>query len=315
MSLTLPNQRTRPSELDPEDRVFRHKERPGWGVGVWVREESSRRRLRFEDGEMRAFKKGYYELLVPVDSEKVDVDEVFERVMGEHEDAATLNVKLDDPVMPFQRQVEVFLHLFPGGFQGDAYLSTWGPQATASHQLMASAKAFQQALGTEVTDAHEAADQLVAALDATTLVGPSAVRTVSCLQGEAKEQLGLAVLQLLHGEHRFSRRFTAWVDALRALGLQPKWRLTTAPLGLYHPKKHIVVRRQVLHLQARSVHPAKVPSKPSLAGYRRARRTARGVRDKLVGMGMTPRSMLDVHAFVWETLRPKAQKLADTLPR
>jgi hypothetical protein len=314
MSLALPNQLPKPAELDPEDRVFRHKKRPDWGVGVWVREESSRRRLRFEDGQMRAFKEGFYQMLVPVDSEKIDVDEVFERVMGEHEDATTLaDVKLDDPVMPFAKQVEVFLHLFPDGFAGDAYQSTWGDEATKSHRLAQSSAAFREALGKELTDANEAAERFVAALDDTTLVGPSAVRSVAALKGDDKEKLGVAVLQLLHGEHRFSRRFTAWLDALRELGLQPKWRLTTAPLGLYHPKKHIVVRRQVLHLQARSVHPAKVPSKPNLAGYRRARRTARGVRDKLVALGMKPASMLDVHAFVWETLRPKAQKLVKTL--
>ena len=58
-ALVIPSDRARPKQMDREDRVFRHQRRPDWGLGVWVREERSRRRLRFEDGELRAFKKGF----------------------------------------------------------------------------------------------------------------------------------------------------------------------------------------------------------------------------------------------------------------
>jgi len=310
MSLVLPQQRVKPSELDPEDRVFTHKSRPEWGMGVWVREESTRRRLRFEDGRLRAFKKGHYDMLVPVDSEEVDIDEVFERVMGEHEEASALSTdKVDDPVMSFDKQVEVFLHQFPGGFEGEAYKSAWGSDATASRNLHATAERVRELL-TEGLDAGEAGQHVVQILDDTALVGAATVRKLKKLTDDRREALGAAALDLVHGDARFSRRFSTWLTVLNDLQLDPKWRVATTLQGLYHPDKHIVVRRQVLRLQARVTAPAKLPSKPSLAGYRRARRTARGTREKLVQHDLEPASMLDVYAFVWETLRPKGQKIA-----
>lgn len=310
MSLVLPHQRTRPSELDPEERLFRHRARPDWGVGVWVREEASRRRLRFEDGQMRAFKKGFYAMLVPVDPDRVDVDEVFERVMDEHHDASALATDVEPPVMPFAAQVDLFLHLFPGGFRGDAYRAAWGSEAKASRQLAARSEALREALRDPGTAPADASERFVAALEGLAPIGATSLRALAALDAAGHEALGQAVLTLVHGEHRFSRRFQAWLDALAAVGVTPRWRLATAPLALWQPNKHVLVRRQVLDLQARSIHPAKIPSRPSLAGYRRARRTARGVRDKLIALGLAPGSLLDVHAFVWETLRPKAQRLA-----
>lgn len=306
MSLELPTRRKRPEQLDPEDRLFRHSTRPEWGIGVWMREEATRRRLRFEDGVLRAFKKGYYHFLRPVDSEKVDIDEVFERVVGEHADAVDLDGRDGDaPVMPFGRQVEVFLHLYPKGFSDPAYQKTWGTDASSKSNLPATSEAMKTLL--DQPDDTVLGQQVGELLCSTILVSKG--RAEPLLADPAA--LGAAVRELIHGEARFGRRFAVWLTWLEAHANDVDWRLATVIPGLVHPQKHVVTRRQVMQLQGRSTTPSKIPKKPSLAGYRRSRRIARATRDKLVATGLEPRSMLDVHAFVWETLRPKGQKLAE----
>ena len=308
--LALPNQRINPTELDPEDRVFRHESRPGWGLGVWVREESTRRRLRFEDGKMRAFKKGYYGMLKPVDTEAVDVDEVFERVMGEHEEASQLSGgQVEDPVMPFAKQIDVFLHLYPEGFRSDAWAAEWGDQAKDARNLQGASATLKELLAADA-DPSTVGPALLTHLHGLTLLGAASKRAIAAMNDDDKVAFGKAAHDLVHGEARFSRRYGQWRDALVAITNDPKWRLATVVLALASPNKHILVRRQVMRLQARSVSPAKIPTQPSLAGYRRARRVGRGTRDKLLQAGLKPRDLLDVYGFIWETLRPKGQRIA-----
>ncbi len=311
MTIELPTKRAKPDEMDPEDRLFTHKNRPAWGVGVWMREERTRRRLRFEDGQMRAFKKGYYDMLVPVDSEATDVDEVFERVVGEHAEAVTLGASGNPPVMSFATQIDVFLAQFPDGFRGETYQAAWGEDAKGKHNLpdaVLRAKALK-----DVTDPEQAGALATELIASTSLVARRRHQSLTELNEAKRIEFGQAVIDLLHGDARFGKRFAAWLVALDGLGVDMSWRLSTALLGLYSAQKHPVVRRRVFQLQARSTSPCKLPATPSLAGYRRARRVARVTRDKLVAAGLEPRSMLDVHAFIWETLRPKGQDIAKEL--
>lgn len=309
--LVIPSQRTRPKELDPEDRVFRHRHRPKWGLGVWVREERTRRRLRFEDGELRAFKEGFYHMLVPVDSDKVDVDEVFERVMDEHREESSLPKATKPPVMSFDEQLAVFLKLFPDGFSGETFQTTYGSESDGKRSLANASKAMKQ-VGADLAP-KDCFDAVLGVWRSSAIVTPRKLTALEGLKDEDKVMLGEALHGLLHDDSRFARRFDTWLEATRKPTAAFGWRSATAVLGLAKPQKHVVIRRRVLQLQAAIVRPTRIPSAPTLAGYRRGRRVMRATRDKLVGAGLKPKNLLDVYAFVWETLRPKGQEIARSL--
>ncbi|MCB9673576.1 MAG: hypothetical protein H6737_00585 [Alphaproteobacteria bacterium] len=297
-----------PHALEPRDRLFRHSVRPDWGVGVWVREERTRRRLQFEDGEMRAFKRGFYDLLVPVDEDGTDIGAVFERVVGEGAEAAALDAPSEPPVMSFARQIDLFLAQFPDGFGGATYQRAWGADAPPRSSL-AGAVARARALRGRKSPA-DAADLGIEVLGATDFVTKRKHLELAELAGEQRLELGRAILALIGGEARFGARFDDWLRALDALGIRVGWRVATTLMGLVAPNRHVVVRRRVIQLQSRSVRPSKLPQIPSIAGYRRARRILEATRDKLVAAGLSPPTLLDVHVFVWETLRPTGQQRA-----
>ena len=69
----------------------------------------------------------------------------------------------------------------------------------------------------------------------------------------------------------------------------------------------MAVEHNAFRRQARSLMPeARLGRLPTARTYGSARRLAGRVRDKLVEAGEAPVDLLDVRAFVWETLRPKA---------
>ncbi|MED5371474.1 MAG: hypothetical protein VX899_10700 [Myxococcota bacterium] len=312
-----------PQKLDGEQRLFRHKLRPQWGVGLWVSGNKRKRRLRFEDGRLRAIAKGFYDLLEPVNPERVDVDAVLETLESEHQSAKSREANPSKPpVMTLPQQLQVFGEVFEGGFDGQEYAQERRPDGAEKRANvgLASLKA-QELLAEEALRAstpQQARERLVNALGETAWVGPSKLKP---LQRELSEdklvKLREGLIALLWGEGRFRKRFDQWVAALgAALGRAPGWRLATAPAALVHPDKQVFVRRQVMSLQARLFGGKPLEAKPSGAAYRRARRTALALRKELNrGTEQAERDMLDVAVFVWETLRPSGQKLLNETPQ
>jgi hypothetical protein len=84
--------------------------------------------------------------------------------------------------------------------------------------------------------------------------------------------------------------------------------LLSALLGLVHPREHTCIRPSVFAAQAKMLMPAfKPPKSPTPMGYARYLQVARMVRDELIRHGHAPRDLLDVHDFIWTTLRPGAR--------
>ncbi len=325
---TLPELET----MDPEERMFVHAERPKWGIGLWVREERTRRRVRFEDGEMRAFKKGFYHLLKPVDPEREDLDEVFDALADEHEQvlaerAAQKARKEKPPVMSFEEQLMVFRALYPDGFQDEAFIDasrgTPGDRFAKRHaeeelQMaadMLNKEAMQACIAED--DHQEILDRAVKILSRTTLVKPSKGRKLlEKVEGaENAKTFSLALYALLHGKKRYRKRFGAWVDALaEVLGEEPAWGMASVFPALLRPTEHVCVKRQAFALEAREVKPGMhIGKNVNRRSYRRVRRVARKVRKMLEAEGMAPRDLLDVRRFIWDTLRPKGRNLLDEL--
>ncbi len=326
--LVLPQTLVDPRTLEPEERLFVHKTRPQWGVGLWVREERTRRRICFEDGQMRAFKKGYYDLLEPVDPDRADFDEVFEALAGEHE--AVMSEKAEarareenPPVMSFQDQLQVFFLVYEGGFRSEPYLDAVRTRARGNlckrhveeEVAMAQDKLSKGSLQGLLTAGRfgEVVEAMIAILERSVLVKPAkGAKLLTAVDAPQEHKtLALALYRLLYGKGRYRKRFAAWVDALRmVLGQEPSWPLATVFSALVFPEEHVCVNRRVFELQAREVKPgAHIPKKVNRRGYRRARRVAGKVMQRLVEEGRSPRDLLDVQRFIWETLRPKGIKL------
>jgi len=69
----------------------------------------------------------------------------------------------------------------------------------------------------------------------------------------------------------------------------------------------VSVRRSAFARQAGSIAPtARYTRKAQVGAYKNYRRVALGVKKRLIEAGHEPRDMLDIHDFVWDTLRTSA---------
>lgn len=323
----LPENVVIPQRMPRDRRLFRHRGNPDWGVGLWVKEERTRRRLRFEDGELRAFKKGFYHLLKPIDPDNVDVDEVFEDLASEHELAIQERQDREardarPPALTLGQQLAVFKDLAPTGFQDpewkEAFREPVDDDGTPrKRHLYASSKlaqkAFNKAAFTDRTVAELMGD-VVDILSGTSLVKPKSVKTLKALDDEQKQLFVVGLRDVLYGEDRFRNRFQKWVDTLKAVGCKPTWEMATALLALTEPEKHVCVKPSVIDQQARLVRPrTRVGKRVTPRGYKRARKVIRAIRKQLIEAEEIPADLLDVRSFVWHTLRPAGQRRAEEL--
>ena len=145
-------------------------------------------------------------------------------------------------------------------------------------------------------------------LASTDLVPVRQAQTLMTLPVELRRGVAEALHAMLHGEDRYGPRFQAWVLALReALGAQPSWWLATAPSALLHPNEHVCVRPSTFKRQAALFAPTRIYStRPRHRSYANFREVAETTREWLVDAGLRPRDLLDVHDFIWVTLRPAA---------
>lgn len=303
-----------PRRMAPEDRLFRHTRRPVWGTGLWVREESTRRHLHFEDGKRRAFKRGFYHLLEPVDPDEEDLTGVVRALLEsskERDQQVAEAVPPKPAVMPFQAQVQAFLETYPQGFADPDYITTARRPTSGKprRRHVDLTIAELQGLLDAPRSPEERLDGVLGALGRTRLVTRAKLRPLETATGAARISLAEAVQQLLVGEATMAERFRGWVAAVRALQPKPGWPLLTAPLALAWPDRHVCVRARVFDLQARAVATGeRVSTTPSWRAYRAAWRISDAVAEALESQGLAPADTFDVRAFIWHTLRPKARK-------
>lgn len=318
--------------MDPAERLFIHKIHPEWGIGMWVREEMTRRRMRFDDGELRVFKKGFYHLLIPVDVEKVDVAKKVREIGSEHDVAmaekrqAKLR-KNKAPKMTLAQQVRVFKHLYPGGFTDESFiqdhLRPTGKRSRKSHHGVSVERA-QLLLSRDVMESKiEEGDwegihaNACEVMTHTTFVSRSmTVTPIENLEDDARDAFAKGVYELLYGdEEHFSKRFASWLAVLRdECGLQPEWPLATVFPGLVFPKEHAIVKPRIFDMQGRQVSPGRVIVKrPSKQGYKRALRVAVMLQEKLADHDVDMPDLLHARIFIWETLRPRGQQVLSEL--
>ncbi len=298
--------------------LFRHSLRHQWGLGVVLRRLDDRVDLQFQDGRARTFKQGFYHLFEPVDR-RFDVASGIVEALMNMSGAGTRRAPKARPVT-LEEQVAYFRELYPDGFRGDAYTEERRGDgrkrplkrhrdalvANAREKLAKRALADALAAG-DATAVHAAAGEVISGTD---LVKVKERKRFLAMDAGLHAPVANAIHALLHGQSPLTGRLDALVAWLeRALGEAPSWELATVLLGAMRPEEHFVMREPVIARQAVFMAPGlSVPQRPMGILYERLRAMAEEVQQHLVEEDLAPRDMLDVHNFMWLTLKPAAQR-------
>lgn len=300
--------------------LYRHRRRPEWGVALLAWEGPDKRAYQFDDGRLRIMKKGFYELMEVAEAK----EGVGERMVSDLE--ANLEARKKPPlekVYSFGDQLRIFKKLFPKGFDGEKWQKRRrgvGNKQLKRHRNaaieIAQEKLKEKDLRKLVDDGKEEVvlERAIEVLECTDLVRIKKVRELEKFDDKRKKEAGKALFELLYGDGRYGLRFRAWLDSLRkGLPKEPSWRLATTLPALVHPEEQICVRPSTFKRQAAAFAPGKSYSKrPRRGSYKNFLRVAERTAKRLESEGYEPQDMLDVHDFIWVTLRPSAAKHLDS---
>lgn len=317
---TLPDQSddVTTEDLDHGTGLYRHVKRPEWGVAILAWEKGPRRAYQFEDGRLRKFREGYYSLMQPAEdvarSQAVvkGLKEALEANKGDRDP------KVLEPVASFEAQIELFRSLYPEGFHDPDWVSDHredeGGRALKRHrepvmQRTREALSKQRCEELIASDRHaELVESVTSILADTSLVALKHVRPLQRLDERETREFAEAVNHLLHGDGPFDPRFQKYLRIMGHIyGDRPSWRVATALPALWDPQEQVCVRRSAFVRQAASIAPlARYSRKARTSSYKNFRRVAFVVRERLQEQGFEPRDLLDVHDFIWATLRKAA---------
>jgi hypothetical protein len=295
-----------------QDALYRHEKRDQWGVALFVWERDGKRAFRFADGEVRVFKKGFYEMMVPAATPSDgSADELRALIFSGG------SGKKGEVIPSIGDQLVLFLAEYPKGFAGDAWQDMHrGQHVEGSRRLkrhrdptIADAReklAFERI--TELLNVGNHAgirDALVEVLAATDLVPSAQVNALR--ETRPTRELSLAIQAIARDPENAT--FTALQNALvTAQGPANAWQILTAMLSLLAPHKHLCVRPNALVSQGKIVMLRFTAPKVTEAGYQRYLEVVRFVDDELTQLGHAPGDMLDLHDFMAITMRPGARK-------
>jgi len=306
--------------LSHEKGLYRHIKRHEWGLAILASEENGRRSYQFDDGVMRVFKDGFYGLMVPAEESSGHES----AVVADLRTTISLNRGASNKALkaayPFSVQLEIFAELYPKGFQDKAWIAKHrrrdDGRALKRHHGMAADQAklllSAAAFGARAKDApsEEMHAAILEVLGSTDLVPTKRLRQLEALNEIQRTEFVNAVHQLLHGTGDYGLRFKAFMRCLReVLGERPSWSFATSLGALVHPKKHSCVRYSTFIRQAGLTAPEEFYSKrPRGGAYENFLQVAVEVQRLLKEAGQKPADLLDVHNFIWTTLRPAAAK-------
>jgi len=297
------------------ETLYRHKKRTQWGLAILAWEHEGKRGYQFEDGTLRVFKLGYYHLMLEVDQPADVTQRVLARLnrtLGRQEAGKKRNI---DRLISFDDQLAIFRVQYPEGFGGKKWQGKMrgvdAAQTLKRHREPA-IRAARELLDDQNLRRMIEAGQLdgiiqglVKLLRQTNLVRPNQLGPLE-IPPHRQERFALALHDLLHGGGPFRDRFARWVNAIGPCS----WELATAPAGLYSPDDHVCVQPGSFRDQAVWMAPRLEHSKePNAETYLRYQAMAGAVRAQLEEEGLHPADLLDVHDFIWTTLRPAARKL------
>lgn len=300
--------------------LFKHNARPQWGLAIVAWEREGKRGYQFEDGELRVFKDGFFHLLAevtqPLDQAAVTVARLA-RAAGVNAQSAESKGPTRKPVetYPFDKQIAVFLEMYPGGFEDDKWKKSIrgaeGGRRAKAHRDPATLEAREklaleglEALvdASNFTGVVQLADDVLAGSNLTT---NAQRRPVSEMSHGRERLFAPALVDVLWGPSPIKDRFDGFLIALGKGG----WPLATSFLALVHPDKFMPVHPGTFKSVAAWLKPRmRWPTKPSGIGYQNIMEVGLMVQAQLAAANLNARDYLDVYDFIKETLKPSARK-------
>lgn len=322
----------------PTPELVHHSRRPGWGTGMLVGEDGRRRRYQFEDGKLRAFKEGFFHLLVPVEPETSDARDLMSELEAKH-DAALARKEIsrrrhegDLSAIRMVDQLQVFADIYPQGFDDPLFIERSREPEEGKRVCKRHVDAAIE-LGAIHLDPHRlhaaysagqhgaVVSHFLSVVQRTDLVAVGRdIKPLRALTPDWHAELSPALVNLTLAASRgpdeedpdnpFEAAFDAWIGVLRAaLDDAPSWQLATAPAAFVAPQRHVLVLPTVYRLQARWVAPTlRWTDAPFGRTYTRLQAMALQVRERLVEEGHAPRDQFDTGRFIWETLRQRGRQ-------
>ena len=233
------------------DTIYAHsKKREVWGYAILAFESDDRRGYQFQDGRLRVFKLGYYELIEPVHPRPDGNSRIvanLKAMLAKTVDERVKKKGNEKALLTFEDFVTVAKDLFPEGFTGDEYdnkvrgsqakrrLKRHRDAAIADAQARLVKKTFSK------LTPPEARDLLVDVLALTDLVNAKQLTPLKTLASEFLQELQESVVAMLYGKGPYEARFERFVQVLERAGTV-SWELSTAPSALVQPDAHLWVK-------------------------------------------------------------------------
>jgi len=308
--------------------LYRHTKRTQWGMAIIAWERGDKRAYQFEDGKMRIFKKSFFRFFErvepPLGESSALVSELERRINLSKRQSQGQLASEQKVYIKFSTQLEIFRQQYPGGFQDPAWMrdvrGEGAQRALKRHrdpilvkaQTVLSKDAFDEALSQGNEDAIW--KQAAELLQSTTLITPSHLKPVEKLRADDIRNIVAALAEVLYGDDIFELRFERWISALSPDldGPQPTWQLVTTLLALVQPEQHVCVRPSSFRKQATSLAPhIRYQKIPTAKLYVRYQKMANDLKAKLAENELNAKDMIDIHDFIWNTMRPASKKLTD----
>jgi len=300
--------------------LYRHSKRQKWGLGLIIRKLDDRAHMQFQDGRLRTLHLDYSHLLEPVDRPYDVARGLVEALESMAPDELRPSQRRGPAPISMDEQVEYFRELYAGGFKDEAYSDEHRgdgrkrPLKRHRDALIARAQKelSKQGIAKHRSDGgasavHKAATKVV---KLTNLVPAKERRAFGKIDEHHHEAVATTLRALLHGTSPLAQRLDAWVRTLEtAMGQAPSWPMATVFLGAVSPNKHVVVKPKTFERQARFMAPGlRAGERPMGLLYARLQAMADATRERMGEKGLAPRDLMDVHDFMWLTLKPAARR-------
>ena len=307
--------------------IFHHQKKPEWGCAILLWDHGEKRGYQFEDGKRRVFKRAYCDFFKPVDRPLDETTAIRKNLLARVGRTPQVVAQTNSKSIPLAAQIELFKDTYSDGFRDDSWAKAKrgsgkkkhlkrhrNPLIARAHELLNRAR-----LDTLISDGgHDdviaAMHELTATTDLTTKRDAAPLMRV---RDASAVELAVALRDVLYGDDEYGLRFERFVAVLgRTIRRTPSWQLATLFPAIVHPAEHLFVKPKTTDVQAEWMAPGLAMTKhPAGPTYKRLRDMAMTLGEHLGEAGLAPKDLLDLHDFMWETLRPKARQLLASKPR
>jgi hypothetical protein len=313
-----------------DGQLCQHAERPHWGLAVRIWTRRDLRGYQFEDGKLRVIADKFEHFMHPVNRPIPEAERLreelwklsglsqarIERRRGGRKQSAR--------VVSFDEQVALFLGDYPGGFSDPAWLQEargiGTGRKTTRHRDPAIERARSLLSAEELAplirdeNHYEIIARAQQALEGCSLVSTSQAALLSSVHPSKQRAFAFALHDWLHGDDPPARHFDRLVTNLEGPKRTPSWPLVTAFAALVDPDNHVCVKPSVVQQQAKVLAPNLVlQRRPSHGEYELVRGLAQSITEELNARELVPKDRLDIHDFIWATIRPAAVTRIESL--